>query len=556
MLLELSIRNFALIRNVNVKLNNGLSVLMGETGAGKSNIIDALGVLMGGRASKDKINKNSDTAQISAAFDISNNNELKNYLSDSGLSEDEDILVISRDISRKSGSVSRVNGQIVSISALKDISSLLLDIYGQFDNIVIISKAEQRKLIDRLGDSEHKHLLSEYDVNYKSYLEGLNKLQSLTKSPEDIARLGDILTFQIEEIEKSNVLNLNEEEIESRLNMLENMQSLTEMTQEAYSLLESDDINNILGFFSKVVANSGKIINIDQNFAVLNERLNQAYIDIKDIRYELSEYLEGLNYDEEELYKLDKNRNTIFTMKRKYGQSMTDILKFYENAKKELSDLKNYEENILHLKDEISKLKDTLNKKAVLISNGRKSISDKLEKLIEIEFKELEMTDAKFRVNIGEQELSSTGIDDVTFMISFNKDQPLKEFSQVASGGEISRFMLAIKSIEANYDMTPILIFDEIDTGISGNAGKIVAKKLKALSKSHQLIAISHLPQIISRADNQYLVYKAMGKDGIESEISLLNKDERVVELAKVIEGNDYSENTLITAKRMIEDGV
>ncbi len=555
MLLEVNIKNFALIKQLNIKFNNGLNVLMGETGAGKSNIIDALGVLMGGRASKDSINNDSESAHIYAAFDVENNDIIKNILSKEGIIIEDEPLIISRDISRKSSSISKINGNMVPISLLKIISAHLIDIYGQFDNNLILSRIEQRKFIDRLGSQDYKKLLHAYEEQYKVYQDKVAELTTLTKSPEDIARHMDILKFQIEEIEKSKVLELDEETIESRLLVLENMQMLVDATEEVDQYLDGEGDLSILNALSKITSLSSKITNVDLEFSNLDERLKQVYIDLKDIRFEVSNYLNSLSYDGEELYKLDKQRSDIFSMKRKYGKDIADILNFYEKSKFDLQELQNYETSISILKQEIEFLKTNLYDQALLISKGRNEIVEILEKDLSNEFIELEMNDTTFKVDINEQEMSQSGIDDIAFMISFNRNQPLKEFSTVASGGEISRFMLAIKSIEANYDMTPTIIFDEIDTGISGNAGKVVAKKLKKLSELHQLISISHLPQIISRADYQYLVYKDESDLGIESHIKLLNHNERIIQLAMVIEGNDYSANTLETAKNMIEDG-
>ncbi len=555
MLLEVNIKNFALIKQLNIKFNNGLNVLMGETGAGKSNIIDALGVLMGGRASKDSINNDSESAHIYAAFNVENNDIIKNILSKEGIIIEDEPLIISRDISRKSSSISKINGNMVPISLLKIISAHLIDIYGQFDNNLILSRIEQRKFIDRLGSQDYKKLLHAYEEQYKVYQDKVAELTTLTKSPEDIARHMDILKFQIEEIEKSKVLELDEETIESRLLVLENMQMLVDATEEVDQYLDGEGDLSILNALSKITSLSSKITNVDLEFSNLDERLKQVYIDLKDIRFEVSNYLNSLSYDGEELYKLDKQRGDIFSMKRKYGKDIADILNFYEKSKFDLQELQNYETSISILKQEIEFLKTNLYDQALLISKGRNEIVEILEKDLSNEFIELEMNDTTFKVDINEQEMSQSGIDDIAFMISFNRNQPLKEFSTVASGGEISRFMLAIKSIEANYDMTPTIIFDEIDTGISGNAGKVVAKKLKKLSELHQLISISHLPQIISRADYQYLVYKDESDLGIESHIKLLNHNERIIQLAMVIEGNDYSANTLETAKNMIEDG-
>lgn len=555
MLRELNIKNFALVEDINIAFEPGLNVILGETGSGKSNIIDSLSILLGDRAQKDKIRQGTDKAYISAAFDIDDNKEVINKLKERSIEVYDEPLIISKEISLNSSSVTRINNVIAPASFVRELAEHLIDIYGQFENINILSKSMQRNFIDSFADDKHKERLLEFKNSYEKYLKLERDLDNFTKSPEEIGRDLDFLKFQIDEINNSNVLSFNEEDLEAKLTVIENSQELKENTSKILNLLDYEE-ESILTNLGRVISLSEKVESRDESFSELRERLNQSYIEIEDIKYEITSYFESLDYDEAEYKDLDNKRAILFEIKRKYGDSIDHISNYLEDALEKVNQIENYEKILETKKNKLNDLKIDLIKSAEIISSNRKDQAKKLKEQIETQLQELEMKDSKFEVDFKEIPLSKDGIDEITFYISFNINEPLKELSTVASGGEISRFMLAVKSIEANADEIPSLIFDEIDSGISGNAGNIVGKKLKDLSISHQLLCISHLPQIISKGDNLYLVYKEVENGKMTSKIKKLNYDEKIHSLAKIIEGDNYSEHTYMTAKKMIDDNL
>lgn len=554
MLRELSINNFALIKEINIEFKDNLNIIMGETGSGKSSIIDALSILLGDRASKDKIRQDSDSSFLSAAFEISNNDDAIELLKSQNLYNDDEYLVISREIYRKSSSVSRVNNRIVSLNFIKELSKTLIDIYGQFENITILSSSEQRSFLDKLGDDNHLELLDKYRKKYIEYTKLLDEYKNFLNSPEEVNRNIEFLEFQIKEIEESNVLNINEEDLENRLKILENISNLKQNSIELLNIL--DDNSGVISSLSKIVSLSEDIVKIDDDFKMAHDRLNSVLIEILDIKSDIKNYSDSLEFDDEDYSILDNKRKTLFDIKRKYGNSLSEVEDFLKNSKSRLNEILNYEKILEEKKQNLRDEKDILSNLATQISNSRKNISKIFIKNILKELDDLEIKNAKFDIEFIETGLTINGIDSINFLISFNKNETLKLFSEVASGGEISRFMLAVKTITADKEKTPILIFDEIDSGISGNAGNVVGKKLKKLSKNHQLIVISHLPQIISKADAQFLVYKLEKNNITKSIIENLDYNRRIEEIAKVIEGDNYSESTYLTAKNMIDESI
>ncbi len=552
---EVTIKNFALIDDLNIKLYKGLNIIMGETGSGKSNLIDSISILLGDRAQKDKIRKGESKAFISGVFDISDNEILIQYLKDNNYYLEDEPLIISREISHKSSTISKVNNISVPSGVLKEISKYLIDIYGQFENISILSKNEQRNFIDSLGNRQHNTLLLKYENLYIDFIDKIDSLEAFKKSPEEVNRNLEFLEFQINDIELSGVLEIDEEELDAKLEIIENYQNLRDNTGKIISILDSNEYD-VLSSLGRITSYSEDIANVDKSFEESSNRLSQVYIELEDIKRDIDHYFETLNFDEEEYRALDEKRSILFESKRKYGNTLEEIKKFYEKAKTQLLEIKNYEINLKIKEDEIKNLRLELKELAMEISESRKSIVKTFQENVEIQLAELEMEDTTFEVKFETLDLNLKGIDEITFMISFNKNEPLKEFSSVASGGEISRFMLAIKSIEAELENTPTIIFDEIDTGISGNAGNIVGNKLKSLSNNHQLICISHLPQIIAKGDSQLLVYKENIDGRITSIVKALDYEERVRELARIIEGDNFSSHTLKTAKKMIDDNL
>lgn len=555
MLKELNIKNFALIDDINIVFEPGFNIIMGETGTGKSNIIDAISILLGSRAQKDKIRKDKDRAFISASFDIENESKIIDKLKEQNIFIEDEPLIISRELYLNSNSITRINNIITPVSYVKELSALLLDIYGQFENINILSKSLQRRYIDSLGNIEHKVLIENFQKLYKLYLEQFEDLNKYMRSPEQVERDIDFLKYQIEEINNSNILNLDENILEQKLLMFENYQELKLNTSKLLNIFDFDG--------EGLVTNLGRAANIidtistkDNSVISLHNRVNEIFIETQDIKEEILNYFESLEFDEEEYQQLNEKKSILFDMKKKYGNSIEQIKIFLKKAEYDLAEILDYENNLKIKEKKVNETFQKLQKYAETISSNRKNIAVLFEEKIVEQLVELNMKDSKFKVQFSPINLCKDGVDEITFFISFNFNEPLKELSSVASGGEISRFMLALKSIEANYENIQTLVFDEIDTGISGNAGDIVGNKLKKLSKLHQLICISHLPQIIAKGNNHLLIYKEIESDKISSKVKKLNYEEKIKYLAKVIEGDNFSEFTLKTAKNMIDDNM
>lgn len=552
MIKEINIKNFALIDNVSVNLKEGFNIIMGETGSGKSNIIDAISIVFGQRAQKDKIRKSYDYAQISISLDASSSEDLINYLKDQDLYIEDELLVITRTIYTKSPTSSKVNDISVTSKVLKNIGSYVIDIYGQFENILILSKKEQLNFLDKLGDRKFLALLDQYKDLYKSYINSKNAYYDYLQSPEEMSRNTEFLQYQIKEIEDSDILNIDEDQVFKDLDIIENAQLIRDKTNLILNLLDDDD-QGVLSSLEKVESSFEEILDYNKEAENLKNRVNSSLIELEDVKYEVYNILDNLDFDDDEYSTLNRSRDIIFEMRRKYGQTKEEIINLYESSLNELDSIINYENNLESLKNNMDRDYNRAEALAKEISTNRKLNADVLEKRLIKELNTLDMVDSSFKIDFKESKLGPDGLDEIRFLVSFNKNEELKDLSKVASGGEISRFMLAIKSIEANIDKKPVLIFDEIDTGISGNAGNVVGKKLKDLSKGRILMAVSHLPQIISMADHQYLVSKTSSGSRTSSTLKELSYEDRITELAKVIQGDDYSQSTLESAKNMID---
>lgn len=550
MIEEIRIENFALLDDIQIVFHDGFNVIMGETGSGKSSLIDAISILFGDRASKEKIRKNKDESYLSITLNISDK-EILSFLDSIKINIKDEPIIISRTIRRNSSTLTKINGQTVTVQDLVKLSSYIIDIYGQFDNMLILSRKEQLKFLDKMGDKNFDSLLFSYEETYQKYIYYKEKLDSLKRSPEEQARDLEMYLYQYNEIKDSNFLHLDEDKIMKKIEFVENSQEIKDNLTKVIDLFERE--NGILSSLGSSIQNISNTVTYSNELKEILERIESSLIDLDDINYETKIIFSNLDFDEEEYYELDKIRSSIFQIKRKYGNSKAEVESFFQNLEQKILELENYQLKVNDLNKKIAEFHEKGLKKAKEISYVRKRLAKILEEKVLEELASLDMKKSDFNISFNKTELSSSGIDDVDFLISFNKNQKLMRFSDVASGGEISRFMLGIKSIQADIDNTPILIFDEIDTGISGNAGDIVGEKLRKLSLSHVLITVSHLPQIIAKADHQYLVTKYMENDNVFSEIKELNYEERIIEVAKSIQGNDYNEYTLKTAKEMID---
>ena len=553
MLLELNIENFAIIENMKIEFEPGLNVLTGETGSGKSIIIDSLGLVLGQRANKDIIKKGKDRAFIEAVFS-SYDEETKDLLLEYGI-ESGDLVVVSKEIREKGPTITRVNNRTVTSQILSKISSHLIDIFAQHESISLMDNKNQLKLIDDFSGKDQGELLG----NLKDLVHEINSLKNeyheKSSMEQNKDREIDLLEYQIKEIEDAGLSDYDDEELYDDFNLLNNMTDTLIKLSEAKSLInEGYETTSLEDILDRVIANVVEVTRYNKDLKEVEENLEDIRFRISDIAKDLDRYVSSSEIDEERLQFLRERIDLVNKLKLKYGNNVKAINSFYEEISERLRFLQNFEDNLNKL---LKKIEDKETEALVLaekISQKRKKTSEILEKKVEEEINKLNIKDAKFKIEIKEKELSFDGIDKIEFLIAPNLGQDLMPMAKVASGGEMSRIMLGFKSIIAEKDNIPTLVFDEIDTGISGKTAQIVGNKIKEVSKDRQVIVISHLPQIVALADTHFAIKKDVVNNSTISTIDKLSYDERVNEVARLIGGMKVSEIAIETAKEMIGD--
>ena len=553
MLLELNIENFAIIENMKIEFEPGLNVLTGETGSGKSIIIDSLGLVLGQRANKDIIKKGKDRAFIEAVFS-SYDEETKDLLLEYGI-ESGDLVVVSKEIREKGPTITRVNNRTVTSQILSKISSHLIDIFAQHESISLMDNKNQLKLIDDFSGKDQGELLENlkdlvHEINYLK-----NEYHEKSTMEQNKDREIDLLEYQIKEIEDAGLSDYDDEELYDDFNVLNNMTDTLIKLSEAKSLInEGYETTSLEDILDKVIANVVEVTRYNKDLKEVEENLEDIRFRISDIAKDLDRYVSSSEVDEERLQFLRERIDLVNNLKLKYGNNVKAINSFYEEISERLRFLQNFEDNLNKLLKKIEEREAEALVLANKISQKRKKTSEILEKKVEEEINKLNIKDAKFKIEIKEKELSFDGIDKIEFLIAPNLGQDLMPMAKVASGGEMSRIMLGFKSIIAEKDNIPTLVFDEIDTGISGKTAQIVGNKIKEVSKDRQVIVISHLPQIVALADTHFAIKKDVVNNSTISTIDKLNYDERVNEVARLIGGMNVSEIAIETAKEMIGD--
>lgn len=553
MLLELNIENFAIIENMKIEFEPGLNVLTGETGSGKSIIIDSLGLVLGQRANKDIIKKGKDRAFIEAVFS-SYDEETKDLLLEYGI-ESGDLVVVSKEIREKGPTITRVNNRTVTSQILSKISSHLIDIFAQHESISLMDNKNQLKLIDDFSGKDQGQLLENlkdlvHEINYLK-----NEYHEKSTMEQNKDREIDLLEYQIKEIEDAGLSDYDDEELYDDFNVLNNMTDTLIKLSEAKSLInEGYETSSLEDILDKVIANVVEVTRYNKDLKEVEENLEDIRFRISDIAKDLDRYVSSSEVDEERLQFLRERIDLVNNLKLKYGNNVKAINSFYEEISERLRFLQNFEDNLNKLLKRIEEKEAEATVLAEKISQNRKKTSEILEKKVEEEINKLNIKDAKFKIEIKEKELSFDGIDKIEFLIAPNLGQDLMPMAKVASGGEMSRIMLGFKSIIAEKDNIPTLVFDEIDTGISGKTAQIVGNKIKEVSKDRQVIVISHLPQIVALADTHFAIKKDVVNNSTISTIDKLSYDERVNEVARLIGGMNVSEIAIETAKEMIGD--
>lgn len=546
MLRSLDIKNVAVIENLNIEFKGGLTVLTGETGAGKSIIIDSINMILGSRTDKTLVRYGASKAFVSAFFDA--DKRFDALFEDLGIQQ-EDGIIISRSMSADGKSIARINGVMVPLNVLRDIAASLVNIHGQQDNQAILNDSEHIGFLDEYAGCAE--LLSDYGEKYAQARDLKKRLDALKTDEEEKLRRIDMLRFQIDEIEKADLKSGEKERLLEERDIAANSAKIVAGVSAAYSALYENDRASAYDEISVAADALSEISGYEKNIAELYSRLTDVKYAVEDIVHELR----GINpeFDENYLNEIEERLNTITKIEKKYGGDYEAVTEFYENAANELLTLKNSDEAAENLEKELSDKKNELKHVGEAIYLKRKTAGEKLSRAIEKELADLDMEKAKFSVFLEHKDVFlKNGMDEVKFMISTNPGEPAKPLTKIASGGELSRTMLAIKTVLAECDSTDTLIFDEIDTGVSGKAAQKIAAKLWSLGKNRQVICISHQPQPAAFADNHYYIEKTVDKDSARTSVRELSDSERELEVARITDGADITETSLTHASEMI----
>ena len=524
MITNLHIKNIGIIEDVEIDFNNGLNVLTGETGAGKTLIIGSLGIISGGRFSKEMIRKGETNSYV----------ELCMYEPESEYSVDGNI-IISREININGRNMCKINGRMVTVNELKDFMSKFIEIHGQNDNQNLLDIKEHQKHLDGYIGEKIEFLKKEYLEYYIRYNEINKELKENYGDDKERQRKIDLLRYQINEIDTANLKDSEEDELEEKRKIILNSEKIAQSLNEADLAIGE----NTIDLLSTSIRALEKIEQIDKKYEQTVSSLKSVYYELQEISKDISSYKEDTYFDEEERNEIEERLDLIYDLKRKYGNSISEILEYNEGIKKEIDKIENLEEKNNNLKKEKEEVNLKMNEIALKIHKLRKDNEIKLSSEINKNLQDLEMKNAKINIHVDyiEDEFYSTGKDKIEIFISTNLGEDEKELSKIASGGEMSRVMLAIKTVLANIDQMPILVFDEIDTGISGKAANKVAEKLSKIAKKHQVLCISHLPNIAAIADYNYFISKNVKNERTNTNIKLLSETEVINEIARISSG-------------------
>lgn len=536
MLIQLNIKQFGIIESATIELKNGLTVLSGETGAGKSMILAAISQLSGQRTSTSYIRYGEEKASVEGVFDFPKNKEVINIFKDLDLDLEDEVIIIRRDIYSSGKSVCRINGTIVNLSTLKKVAVYLLDMHEQHDNQILLVEKNHLNLIDSFNKEEIKKVRTEYKEKYKEYKVVTEKIENLKQQESDILQKVDFLKFQYQELTQMKLKKDEDISLEKDIDYLENFEKVNTL---AYSITDGiDGEYGILSKLAEIKSNLGELSRYNSNFEEKYEEITNLYYILDDLKYEVSSYTDDIEYDEEKLDRLIFRMDKIKNLEKKYSRPLNDLIIFREEIKEELEELENYEENydkyIVEQKNILAELKYLGDK----LTTIRKKTAQKLESLIQEELKFLYMDKSTIKVDFKDKEYASDGKDDVRILISANLGEPLKSLSKVASGGELSRVMLALKIIFSRSIEATSIIFDEIDTGVSGRVSQRMAEKMYQLGVGSQVLCISHLPQTTALADTNLLISKEVIDKRTLTSIKELDRQQKIEEVARMISGD------------------
>lgn len=549
MLLNLSISNFAVFENEYIKFDKGFNVFTGETGSGKSVLIEALSLILGERASKDLIRKGKTSAIIEAVFDISDYDEVHNKLKQLSIEIDtEDYLIVSREILDNGKSISKINGRTLPLSTIKEVGSYLIDIYGQFGHESLFKKENHILLLDSLIQKDLNMILSEYSKLYSEYNKKLSEIDFLQNKLVNKDVKIEQLQYEINEIDEADIKEAEEDELLKVIKKLSNIKEIQNSLYEANNILDSSNgLNNVYSILNKLKS-------YDESLENFLSRLDIILEEIQFFNYDLRQYSEKMEYDENQLDKIESRMSLVNRLKRKYGFTIDKIIEYRNASENELLLLKDAEYKLNNLIKEKNVIYNKLKEYSEKLSDKRKNAAEILETKLLNELNDLNMKNISFKVNIERKSnFSSDGIDDIEFLIATNLGSDLNSVQKVVSGGEASRIMLAFKKISSEIESTQTLIFDEIDSGISGKTAQMAGIKMNYISDNHQVICVTHSPQIASISKNHFLIEKRVLDNNTYSTVQKLDDETKVYEIARLLSGMKITEKSLNNAKDLID---
>ena len=557
MLLEMSIKNYVIIEQQVITFEPGLNIITGETGSGKSLVIDALSAITGGRFSKEDIRTGEAKASIEALFSLCGISYITDLLKEYGIEPEVDnSLVITREVNKQGKSVCRMNGQIVTLSMLKKIAQYLVDIVGQNEHQLLFNTIKHGEFVDNFGGDGIILIKNDIKLLMDKLGSLKHKLESISGNTAERERKMDLLKFQIEEIGNAE-LKLNEdEELKIRRHLLINAEKLLKGITCVYNILFNGDgsIRSVSDLLNDSTSSMKELAVIDENLESYKSSMEEIVYKLEDIKGELRIYCDSIEFNDSEIDLLEERLDQINKLKRKYGSSIKEVFSYRDNASKEFQEIINSEKLSIEIEKEIEAVKEQYMVKARYLSDKRKELAGKLEKLIEKELHDLNMYGSRFIIKItrNENAIGINGFDKIEFLLSPNPGESEKPLSKIASGGEMSRVMLAIKNAFSELEKATCVVFDEVDAGVGGQTANMVGQKIKLISKNAQILCITHLPQIASLSDNHIFVDKIVKSNKTFTKIKILNDEERVEEIARMLGGNENVAASMAHAKELV----
>lgn len=553
MLQSLSIKQFAIIDTLDIQFSDGLTVLSGETGAGKSIIIDAIGQLIGMRASSEFVRHGEKKAIIEGIFDIDDAKDAIRQLETLGIDINEDFLIVKREIFSSGKSICRINNQTVTLQDLRQVMQSLLDIHGQHETQSLLKQKYHVELLDRYADGEYIAELQQYAQSYEQHQEKIKELEALESADQALLQRLDLMKFQYDELKEAQLKEGEIEQLEIDIKRIQNSENLSLALNAAYvTLTDEHAITDRLYTLSSELQNVNQIL--PETFEKLKEEVDQFYYTLEDAKHQIYEEINQTEFDEQYLNELESRMNLLNNLKRKYGKDISDLRIYQEKIADEINKIENYEESTSKLREEIQQLSQQVQEDGEKLTKARRIVARQLRDRIVNEIQYLQMKDANLEISFKPYETpQKDGLERIEFLITPNKGEPLKSLNKIASGGELSRIMLALKSIFVRAHGQTAILFDEVDSGVSGQAAQKMAEKMKDIASVIQVICISHLPQVASMSDHHLYISKHEKDDRTTTTVRELTGDARIDEIARMISGATVTELTRQNAKEMIE---